>query len=92
MSLGWAAPTDTQPCTVLDCKDFCGSTALGMLESVGINRQIDGQDITTGLQLSRAEVLRGLRNFLNKDRPEHQSVDLLKEKGEEKGSGRQSTL
>ena len=28
-------------------------------------------DITSGLQLGRAEVLRGLRNFLNTDKPEH---------------------
>ena len=41
-----------------------------------------------GLQLSSAEVLRGLRNFLNMDRPEHHSIDRLKERGVEKGSGR----
>ena len=40
----------------------------------------------------RAEVLRGLRNFLNMDRPEHHSIDRLKERGVEKGSGRHSTL
>ena len=49
-------------------------------------------DITSGLQLGRAEVLRGLRNFLNMDRPEHHSIDRLKERGVEKGSGRHSTL
>ena len=49
-------------------------------------------DITSGLQLNRAEVLRGLRNFLNRDRPEHHSIDRLKERGVEKGSGRHSTL
>ena len=32
-------------------------------------------DITSDLQLGRAEVLRGLRNFLNMDRPEHQKID-----------------
>ena len=48
-------------------------------------------DITSGLQLGRAEVLRGL-NFLNLDRPEHHSTDRLKERGVEKGSGRHSTL
>ena len=36
-------------------------------------------DITSGLQLGRAEVLRGLRNFLNTARPEHHSIDRLKE-------------
>ena len=49
-------------------------------------------DITSGLQLGRAEVLRGLRNFLNTDKPEHHSIDRLKERGVEKGSGRHSTL
>ena len=49
-------------------------------------------DTTSGLQLGRAEVLRGLRNFLNMDRPEHYSIDRLKERGVEKGSGRHSTL
>ena len=32
-------------------------------------------DITSGLQLGRAEVLRGLRNSLNMDRPEHHSTE-----------------
>ena len=49
-------------------------------------------DITFGLQLGRAEVLRGLRNFLNMDRLEHHSTDRLKERGVEKGSGWHSTL
>ena len=49
-------------------------------------------DITSGLQLGRAEVLRGLRNFLSMDKPEHHSIDRLKERGVEKGSGRHSTL
>ena len=49
-------------------------------------------DITSGLQLGGAEVLRGLRSFLNMDRPEHHSIDRLKERGVEKGSGLHSTL
>ena len=49
-------------------------------------------DITSGLQLGRAEVIRGLRNFLNTDKPEHHSIDCLKERGVERGSGRHSTL
>ena len=49
-------------------------------------------DLTFGLQFGRAEVLRGLRNFLSMDRPEHHSIDLLKERGVEKGNGRPSTL
>ena len=44
------------------------------------------------LQLGRAQFLRGLRNFLNMDRPEHQSTDRRKERGVEKGSGRHSSL
>ena len=37
--------------------------------------------IKSGLQLGRAEVLRGLKNYLNMDRPEHHSIDRLKERG-----------
>ena len=48
--------------------------------------------ITCGLQLGKAEVLRGLMKFLNMDRPEHHSIDRLKEREVEKGSGRHSTL
>ena len=58
-----------------------------------MNGQIEWQaDITSGLQLGRAEVLRGLRNFLSMDRPEHHSIDHLEERGVKKGSGRHSTL
>ena len=49
-------------------------------------------DILSGLQLGRAEVLSSLRNFLNMDRPEHHSIDCLKKREVEKGSGRHSTL
>ena len=49
-------------------------------------------NITSGLQLGRAEVLRGLRNFLSMGRPEYHSIDRLKERGVEKRSGRHSTL
>ena len=49
-------------------------------------------DIPSGLQRGMAGVLRGLKNFLNMDRPEHHSIDSLKERGVEKGSGRHSTL
>ena len=41
-------------------------------------------DITSGLQLSRAEVPRGSRSFLDMDRPEHLSINHLKERGEKK--------
>ena len=56
------------------------------------DRLANTADITSGLQLGRTEVLRGLRNFLNMDRPEHHGIDHLKERGVEKGSGRHSTL
>ena len=49
-------------------------------------------DITSGLQLGRAEVQRSLRNFLNMDRLEHHSIDRLKERGVEKGSGQHAIL
>ena len=48
-------------------------------------------DITSGLQLGSAEVLRGLRNFLNMNRPEHHITDRLKEREVENGSGRHSS-
>ena len=44
------------------------------------------------MQLGKAEVLSGLGNFLNMDRPEHDSIDRLKERGIVKGSGRHSTF
>ena len=63
---------------------------------VSRNERADGLastvNITSGLQLGRAEVLRVLRNFLNMDRPEHHSIDRLKERGVVNGSGRYSTL
>ena len=49
-------------------------------------------DTTSGLQLGRPEALRGRRSFLNMDRSEHHRIDRLKERGVEKGSGRNSTL
>ena len=49
-------------------------------------------DMTSGLQLGRAEVLKGLRNFLNMDRPDHNNIDCLKERGVKKGSNWYSTL
>ena len=45
------------------------------------DRLANTADTTSGLQFGRAEVLRGLRNFLNMDRPEHHSIDPLKERG-----------
>ena len=58
-----------------------------------MKEQIDCQaQQISGLKVGRTEVLRGLRNFLNIDRPEHHSIDRLKERGVEKGSGRHSTL
>ena len=57
-----------------------------------IDRLASTADITSGLQLGRAAVLRGLKNFLNTDKPEHHSIYRMKERGVEKGSGRHSTL
>ena len=49
-------------------------------------------DVTFDLQLGRAEVLRGLRNCLNMDRPKRHSFDCLEDRRAEKGSGQHSTL
>ena len=60
------------------------SWALRSQRNEWADRLASTADITSGLQLGRAEVLRGLRNFLNMDRPEHHSIDRLKERGVEK--------
>ena len=65
--------------------------SVGSVGNERANRLASTADITCGLQLGRAEVLGSLRNFLNMDRPEHHSIDRLKERGVEKGSGRHST-
>ena len=70
---------------------YCPGHA-GVSKNERVDRLTSTADITSGLQLGRAEVLRGLRNFLNTDKPEHHSIDRLKERGVEKGSGRHSTL
>ena len=48
------------------------------------DRLANTADITSGLQLDRVEVLGGLMNFLNMGRPEHHSIDRLKERRAEK--------
>ena len=68
------------------------SWARRVSENERAGRLASTADITSGLQLGRAEVLRGLRNFLNTDKPEHHIIDRLKERGVEKGSSRHSTL
>ena len=71
---------------------YCPGHA-GVSRNERADRLASAADITSGLQLGRAEVLRDLRNFLNMDRPGHHSIDRLKERDhKEKGSGRQSTL
>ena len=61
----------------------------GVFGNERAHRLASTADITSGLQLGRAEVL---RNFLNMDRPEHHCIERLKERVVEKGSGRRSTL
>ena len=65
---------------------YCPGHA-GVSENERTDRLASTAHITSGLQLGSAEVLRGLRKFLNMDRPEHHSIDRLKERGVEKGSG-----
>ena len=90
-SLEWAAPTGTQPSTVFGYKDFCPGHA-GVNGNKLADRLASTTDTTSGLQLGRAKVFRGLRNFLNTYRPEHHITDRLKEREVEKGSGPHSTL
>ena len=71
---------------------YCPGHA-GVSGNERVDRLASTEYITSDLQLGRAEVLRGLRNFLNMDRPEHHSIfDCLKERAVEKGSGRHSIL
>ena len=58
---------------------YCPEHA-GVCGNERADRLASTADITSDLQLGRAEVLRGLRNFLNMDRPEHHSIDRLKER------------
>ena len=60
---------------------YCGT-------SERADKLVSTADITTSLQLDKAEVLRCSRNFLNKDRPEQKSVAILKEREVEKSGGR----
>ena len=70
---------------------YCPEQA-GACRNERVDRPAGTADITSSLQLGRTEVLRGLGNFLNVDRPEHHSTDRLKERGVGKGSGRHFTL
>ena len=84
----------TQPCSLRLQRllwIYCPGHA-GVSGNERADRLASTADITSGLQLGRAEVLRGLRNFLSTDKPEHHSIDRQKERGVEKGSGRHSTL
>ena len=56
------------------------------------DRQASMAGLTTGLQPAKAEVLRGLRNFLKTDRQQQYNIDRLKEKGVEKVHGRRSIV
>ena len=55
------------------------------------NERAGTADISSGPKLGRAVVLRSLRSFLYMDRPEHHSIDRLKERRVEKQSGQHST-
>ena len=48
--------------------------------------------LTSGLFLGRSEVLRSLRHYLWAQSQGHHTIDHLEEKGEERGSARQSSL
>ena len=81
---GMGSLTGTQPCKVFGCKDVCGSTVLGMLESEGKNGQLDWQ----AQLLGRVEASTDLRNFLNIDRSGHLCISHLKKRELENKSGR----
>ena len=93
MGSGMGYPDWQHSHAVFGCKDFCGSIAQGMPESEGMNGQIDwqAQQLSHQVwQVVRAEMLRGLRNFLNMDGPEesqHRSPE-----GKRSGGRKQSTF
>ena len=61
-------------------------------ENEWADRLASTADITSGQQFGRAEVLPGLRDFLNMDRSKHHSNDDPNERGVETGSVQKSTL
>ena len=48
--------------------------------------------LTSGLLLEKSEVLRSLRHYLQAQSQGHHTIDLLEERGIERGSTRQSSL
>ena len=56
---------------------YCPGRA-GVSGNERADRLASTANITSGLQLDRAQVFRGLRNFLTNDRREHHSSDRLK--------------
>ena len=90
-SLKWAARTGTQPCIVFAAKISVDLPPQSVTSNKQADRPASTAHITSGLQVGREEVLRGFRNFLNMDRPEHHSTDRLKERVE-KGSCPHSIL
>ena len=87
LSLSFDGLVHTVPC----CATYCPGHA-EVSGNERADRLTSTADITSGLQLGRAALLRGLRNLLNTDRPQHHSICHLKERRVEKGSGRHSTL
>ena len=61
-------------------------------ESEWADRLANTEDVTSGLQLGRTEMLRDLRNFLGMYRPEHHCNDHPQENGERKGSSQHSNF
>ena len=90
-----ALEADALPLGQRGGKETCEYTALGIAGVRG-NERAHGlastANITSDLQLCRAEVLRGLRNFLDMDRSEHHSINRLKTRGVENSSDRCCTL
>ena len=64
-----------QLCKVLGCKACCGLTALVRGIWTGL---ASTTNIIIGVQIGRADLLRGLRNFQNREKPKHHSINCLK--------------
>ena len=74
--------------TAFGFKDYSKSIDHVMQVSDKMNERMD---IASCLQLGRAEVMSGLKNFLGENRLKHHNIDCLKRRGVEKGGSQNFT-
>ena len=74
----WLAHSHAVSLAAQTSVDLLSPGTSGVCGNKRADRLASTANITSGLH-GMAEVLRGLRNFLNMDKPEHHSTDCLKE-------------